>query len=49
MKRKIDHLTKKIAEYKTALDHATTADEIKSATRMLRAYENALIALEEEQ
>ena len=48
MKRKIEFLTRKIAECKTALDHAHTADEIKSATRMLRAYENALIALEEE-
>ena len=48
MKRKIEFLTRKIAEYKAALDHAHTASEIKVSTRMLRAYENALIALEEE-
>lgn len=49
MKRKIEFLTRKIAECKSALDHAHTASEIKTATRMLRAYETALMALEEEQ
>lgn len=48
MKRKIEWLTKQIKHYTDMLDHATTAEEIKVATRMKKAYENALLSLEEE-
>lgn len=47
MKRKIEHLSKKIAEYNDRLDHAATPEEIEWALRMKRIYENALLSLEE--
>ena len=47
MKRKIEHLTKMVKHYTDALDHATTAGEIKTALRMKALYESVLITLEE--
>lgn len=49
MKRKIAHLTKMIKHYTQALDHATTPAEIGMALKMKTLYENALIALEEQE
>lgn len=47
MKRKIEHLMKKLREYTDLLDHATTRGQIKEALKMKRLYESALLALEE--
>lgn len=47
MKRKIEHLFAMLARYQAELDGATTPEEIGRATRMVRLYENAIIALEE--
>lgn len=48
MKRKIEWLNKMIEHYSKLLDHAKSADEINLALRMKRAYEQALMDLEEE-
>lgn len=47
MKRKIEHLFKKLREYTEMLDHATTPEEIEEALRGKRMYEDALLYLEE--
>lgn len=47
MQRKLAHLIEMINRYKAALDHAKTAKDVNTCLRMIRAYEDAYIALEE--